>query len=235
LTEVISAHPIELEALSGLRFFSSVPQADLESLAPLLRRRSYKKGEVIYHQEDPPGGLFIILKGIVKMQLVAPSGKLLTIAWMTPGRFFGTASLFLDGARPEEAVAVEACELLLLSRDHLRSFLRQYPDAMDAFLEVLVGRWRDNIERMRDMVFLDVPGRIAKSLLYFSKRPAHDREGSTLVEKLNQHELACLAGTSRESVNKWLHFFARQKWIEVQGGRIRILEPEALRGYTSSL
>ena len=229
VTEVLSPSTSETQVLSRLRFFDNVSEGELASLARSLRRRTYKKGEVVYHQEDPPGSLFIVVKGIVKMQLAATSGKNLTIGWITAGGFFGTMSVLKEGVRPENAVALEPCELLVMGRDQFRSFLRQHPETMDVLLDVVANRWRLSIERLRDVVFLDVPSRIAKELVRFATRtdPASP-DGASLVGKLNQHELAALAGTSRESVNKWLQFFARKGWVEIRSGRIRIIDQEAL-------
>jgi CRP-like cAMP-binding protein len=229
VTEVISPPSTEVQLLSRQRIFASLDAAEIAELARSLRRRTYKKGEVVYHQEDPPGSLFFVSKGIVKMQLVAPNGKHLTIAWIRPGSFFGTISFLQDNVRPENAVALEACDLYVLGREQFRSFLRQHPDVMEVLLEILASRWRGSIDRLRDLVFLDVPGRIAKLIVEFSQRPDETgSEGASLLGRLTQHELASLAATSRESVNKWLQFFARQGWIEVRQGRIRVLDAEAL-------
>lgn len=225
-----SIKPAEIEMLSRLSIFAGVKRDDLQDLVGSMKRRAYRKGEVIYHQEDPPGSLFVVSKGSVKMQLVSPAGKTLTIAWIDPGMFFGTISLYGENMRPENAIALEASELLILDRDKLRAFLRSHADATEVLLGIMATRWRTAFGRLHDVVFLDVPTRMAKVILDLSDRPGlaapEDRD---LIKNLSQPELAAFVGTSRESVNKWLQSFARQGWVEFDRGGVRVLNHAALQ------
>ena len=227
LAEPLSA---EAELLSQINLFADLGPAELNEIAASLKRRSCRKGEVIYHQDDPAGSLFIIAKGAVKMQASSPTGRQITIGWLRAGRYFGTISLYSDALRPENAIALEACDLLVLPREEYRAFVRRHPNAAEAILRVLSERWRYAIQRLCDMACLDVPGRIAKILLDFSRTFGEAQpDGSVVIRHMTQPELAALVGATRESVHNSLHSFARQGWIEFQRGTIHILEPAGLR------
>jgi CRP/FNR family transcriptional regulator, cyclic AMP receptor protein len=226
LVEPVSA---EAEFLSRINLFANLGPAGLMEVAAALKRRTCRKGEVIYHQDDPAGSLFIIVKGAVKMQASSPAGRQITIGWLKAGHFFGTISLYSDAVRPENAIALESCELLVLPREEYQAFVRRHPNAAEAILRVLSDRWRYAIERLCDMACLDVPRRIAKILLDFS--PAFgetEPDGSVVIRHMTQPELAALVGATRESVHNSLHAFARQGWIEFQRGSVRILQPAGL-------
>lgn len=212
-----------VEILRGIRLFSAASPDELAELAGSLKRRSYKKGEVVYHQDDPPGSLFIIASGIVKMLLSSDSGKEITISWSRPGAYFGTASLFDDSVRPDSAVALEPSELLVLPRDELQAYLRRHPEATEIMLQVMAGRFRFMMQRLHDLTMLDVPARLAKVLLQDFALAAESGY------EIPQREIGALIGATRESVNKWLKVFEQRGWIECRHGSVTVLQPDRLR------
>jgi CRP/FNR family transcriptional regulator/CRP/FNR family cyclic AMP-dependent transcriptional regulator len=218
----------EVGLLAGMRLFASVSEADLHGLASHLRYHSYRKGEVIFHQDDPPGSLFFLKSGVVKIQLTSADGKRLTIAWVRPGNFFGTISSVNDRPRPETAIALEASEALLLQREVFQAFLKEHPESAMVMVELLAGRWQSALDLLQNVAFMDVPGRLAKVLLDFPGRVLAGDDPDYMGAP-SQAELASLIGTTRESVNKWLQNFAHQGLIECQGKKIRILNAEGLR------
>jgi CRP/FNR family transcriptional regulator, cyclic AMP receptor protein len=225
MTQVIGS---EVALLARMRLFANVDEADLQSLAAHLRHRSYRRGEVIFHQDDPPGSLFFVKSGIVKIQLTSADGKRITIAWVRPGNIFGTISSVNDRPRPETAVALEASEALLLQREHFQAFLKDHPDSAMVMIELLAERWQSALNLLQNVAFLDVPGRLAKVLLDFPGRRGVDDDPNYMGAP-SQAELASLIGATRESVNKWLQNFAHQGWIECEGKKIHILDAEGLR------
>src|SRR3954464_9055184 len=110
--------PIETEVMSGLSIFTGLAEDELDEVAGKLQRRTFAKGEIIYHRDDLPGSLYILAKGLVKIRLISPTdNRQVTFAWITPGRFFGTISLLDEGHRSSDAVAVEPCQILAMSHD----------------------------------------------------------------------------------------------------------------------
>lgn len=221
----------ETELLARLSIFADLPAPELEELARKLQRRSFAKGEIIYHHDDLPGSLYVLVSGQVKIRLVSQkANRQVTFAWISPGSFFGTISLLDEGHRNSDAVAVEACRILALSREHFRAYLRSHPAAMEALMETMAQRWRKTIQQFYDHAFLDVPGRLAKILLQLAEEQAGDGFKPPIqLKSLSQRELASLAGTTRESINKWLQFFVHQGWVEVNKGTVTIHRPAELR------
>ena len=184
---------------------------------------------MLYHQEDSPGSLFVLLRGRVKIRLLtADRRRQVTLAWVQPGSFFGTTSVFSGGHHNSDAVAVEESEVLVLKGDLFRAYLREHPEVVEDYIESIVDRWSHTIQRFYELAFLDVPGRLAKVLLQFAGDSEQEPE-PVLLKSLTQRDLASLVGTTRESINKWMLFFVRRGWIEFSRGRIKILKPEELR------
>jgi CRP/FNR family transcriptional regulator, cyclic AMP receptor protein len=121
---------------------------------------------------------------------------------------------------------VEPTQLLLLQRDAFLAFLRQRPEAAITLLSVLSRRLRRDAQLVQDAAFLDVPARLARAIL----RLATIDEGGVLhTPRLTQSDLAAVAGTTRETLNKWLGFYADQGLIRWDQSRVTVLQPETLR------
>jgi CRP-like cAMP-binding protein len=198
---------------------------EMDRAAAAMKRRRYAKGEVIYHQDDPPGSLFIVVDGAVKMERSLDNGRQHTIGWVTRGSFFGTHSLFGVVTRTENAVAVTACELLVYGGTEFRDFLHRNPAAVEALLEVVIDKWRGCLDRFSETVLLDVRERTIRVLLRLVNRLGVPGEGGVLhLKDLTQPELASWVGASRESVNRALQSLARSGVIRIDGGKICVLD-----------
>ena len=141
---------------------------------------------------------------------------------------FGELSLFDPGTRTSTASAVTDTVLLSLSQRDLRPWLTGRPEVAEALLQALAQRLRRANEAMADLVFSDVPGRVAKALLDLSEKFGQPQpDGSTLVaHDLTQEELAQLVGASRETVNKSLADFASRGWIRLEARSVILLDAE---------
>jgi CRP-like cAMP-binding protein len=116
-----------------------------------------------------------------------------------------------------------------LERDALFAWLGKYPRVAVDMLQVLANRMRANNERISDLVFMDVPARLAKTLLSLATRFGEPVEaGLKVPHDLTQEELAQLVGSSRETVNKALMDFSNRGWIAREGRAIIIYKPGML-------
>ena len=211
--------------LRGVSLFADLPSADLEELATGLRRRRYARGQVIFTQGDPGSSLCVIEEGRVRIAVGSDEGKELVLRVLGPGDFFGELALLDDEPRSADAIAQEACQLLLLQRADFLEFVEARPKVATLLLAALSRRLRIASQQAQDVVFLDVPARLARTLL----EQAAGQSGERPVCRLTQSELAGLVGATRESVNKWLGYYERQGLIERQRGSVTILKPEGLR------
>lgn len=222
----------DIDFLRRISLFSNLETEDLLAMAARLKRRRFKRGEVVYHQEDLAGSLYLTVTGSLKIRLQSPSGRQLTISTIRPGSFFGTISLLDGQERIADAVALEASELMVLGRDDFREFLNQHPREAQLLLEITAARWRNTMRRLADLAFLDVPGRLARVLL--TRSNAEENRGDTggdLELPMSQVELAALIGTSRETVSRWLTTFAEAELIEGRQGQYRVIDEAGLLRY----
>jgi CRP/FNR family transcriptional regulator/CRP/FNR family cyclic AMP-dependent transcriptional regulator len=228
---VFTAQAAEVDFLREISLFANLDDGDLRLVASRLKRRRFKKGEVVYHQEDLPGSLYLTVSGALKLRLQSPGGKQLTISTILPGSFFGTISLLDGQERLADAIALEASELMVLGRDDFRTFLFEHPRETELLLEITAARWRNTMRRLADLAFLDVPGRLARVLIDLEKHASENGDLSNSARLLTQAELAAQIGTSRETVSRWLKTFTDLGLIERQRGRQRVIDEERLLTY----
>ena len=216
--------------LARIALFAGLGTEDLAGLARDLRRRRYKKDEVIFFCGDPGASLCIIEAGRVKLTLPAPDGRgEVVLARLSPGEFFGELALLDGQPRSADAVATEAVELLMLGREDFLRYLEAHPRLAIALLEELSRRLRRDAEIIQDAAFLDIPGRLARVLLRLAETEGQPGSSGTAISaRLTQTDLAGMVGATRESVNKWLGVYERRGLLRRQGGRIDLLRPEEL-------
>lgn len=217
-------------ALRQVTLFAELPDDRVQELGQMVRRRTYHRGETIFHKGDPGNGLYLITSGQVKVLLPSEAGEEAVLAVLESGDFFGELALFDGLPRSATVVAVTNAEMLILHRDDFLSFVARNPEVTVALFGVLSRRLRATDELIEDAVFLDVPGRLAKRLLDLAER--HGRKTELGVEidlKLTQQDLAAMVGATRESVNKHLGWMRDHRLIQLDRQRIVLLRPDELR------
>jgi CRP/FNR family transcriptional regulator len=143
---------------------------------------------------------------------------------------FGELSLFDPGPRTATATAVAETQLIALGHEDLTAFLSGRPKVAATMLAALARRLRRTNENLSDLVFTDVPGRVAKALLDLSNRFGRASEDGILVaHDLTQEELAQLVGASRETVNKALADFATRGWIKLEARAVVLIDVERIQ------
>src|SRR4030095_725748 len=188
-----------------------------------------RKGEVVFSEGEPGDSLYIVLSGKVKIGRRATDGRQNLIALMGPSDMVGELSPF--AAAPPTAVppAVVDTRLARLRKQALRPWLTHRPEIAEQLLRVLARRLRRTNDALADLIFTDVPGRVAKNLLQMAGRFG-TRDGGVLrvTHDLTQEELAQLVGAARETVSKALAAFASRGWLRLDGKSVIILDPERL-------
>jgi CRP/FNR family cyclic AMP-dependent transcriptional regulator len=216
----------EAQVLRALPFLAGLTEGELERVAAGVRRRSYRRGDLIHHEDDLAGDGFVVTRGHVKHRLTAFDGRQITHKYSPPGSFFGMLSVLDHKRRAGDAVAVTDCELLVIDRGSIADLREKHPEATAALLEAYTNGFRHLLSLIHDLAFLSVPMRLAKVLLQYAET---DDAGLYIPPYLNQLELAFLVGTTRESVNQTLKRFAREGWVALDRRVIRIVDAEALR------
>jgi CRP/FNR family transcriptional regulator, cyclic AMP receptor protein len=207
----------------------ALPAAVLEQLATAMQRRLYKRGQVIFHQDDPGASVHVIESGRIKVVLASPDGEELLLRVLGEGELFGELAL-LDG-RPRSAtvIALEDTVTHVLERSSFLDFLRNHPDAALDLCRALAELIRRLTEQVEDLALLDVPRRLERKLLELADAPGESTpQGVRIDVRLTQSELASMIGTSRASVNHYRAALEARGIIRRDGQRIILRRPEAL-------
>jgi CRP/FNR family transcriptional regulator, cyclic AMP receptor protein len=218
------------DALSEAPLFEALSEEDARALRAKVHVVRLDRGERLFSEGDQGDRLYIILSGKIKLTKAASDGRENLLSVHGPGEMFGELSLFDPVPRTSSATAITQAELAGLAHDALRTWLATRPEVAWHLLQALAQRLRRINEVKADLVFTDVPGRVAKALLDLAERfGVQTPEGIQVNHDLTQEELAQLVGASRETVNKALADFAVRGWIQLAAKSVLISDSDRLR------
>lgn len=210
--------------------FAPLTDEDAEALLASMTRHKIARGQELFHEGEQGDTLYVLTAGKVKLGRRSPDGRENLLAILGEGEMLGELSLFDPGPRTATATAVADTELVGLAHGAMTAYLGTRPEVAMTMLSALAARLRRTNEALGDLVFTDVPGRVAKALLDLSRRfgqPAGD--GILVAHDLTQEELAQLVGASRETVNKALADFSSRGWIKLEARAVTLIDPERLQ------
>lgn len=223
----VSFRAVDAEAvarvLARAPVFSALSDAERTELVGHVRARRFSRDEVVFHRDDPAGHLYVILSGTVKVSIPDEEGHEIVVAVEREGACFGELALFDDAPRSATVTAIDETQVVTLAREDFLRVLERSPRATREILRLLARTVRRASGRIEDLVFLDVPGRVAKCLLDLAT--AHAR---TEIE-LTQDDLAAFVGATRVSVNRALADLESQGAIAVGRRHIAVKDPALLR------
>jgi CRP/FNR family transcriptional regulator, cyclic AMP receptor protein len=207
-------------------FFSGLDDRIVERLIPHALTRKVKKGTLLFRKGDVGTNLYAVCAGAVRVSAPSDQGKDAVFNLIVPGEIFGEIAFLDGGPRTADAVMIESGELMVIERRDFLPLLHDYPKLALRLLEILCGRLRRTSEQVEDIVFLGLKARLAKALLYL-----YEHSSSTPGQKLRvtQREISQLIGVSRESANKQLRSWQRQKWVRLERGGLSILSLDVLK------
>ncbi len=213
------------ERLRSAPLFTALDDDAAAALRASMVDQRLAKGDVLFHEGEPGDKLYLIESGKIKLGHTAPDGRESLIAVLGAGEMLGELSLFDPGARTATAVAVTKTKVLSMGHEALLPWLVGRPDLAAALLASLARRLRKTNEAMADLVFSDVPGRVAKALLDLGLKFGEETPDGLLVSHdLTQEELAQLVGASRETVNKALADFSARAWIRIEQRQVTLMD-----------
>jgi CRP/FNR family cyclic AMP-dependent transcriptional regulator len=209
--------------------FGGLSAAELDRVLGFARIESHRARETIFLKGSPGRGLLAVLEGRVQIRAPGADGREVTLNIIEPGEVFGEIAL-LDGRdRSADAVAMTACKLLVIDRREFVPFLKHNAEIALRLMAVLCDRLRRTTEQVEDLLFLNLSSRLAKKLLSLAAGGERQSQGIRLKHKLSQRELANLVGFSRESVNKQLAAWQKDRLIQVDDGAITLLDEPQLQ------
>lgn len=216
--------------LAETQIFGELDEASLRKLGERATQRTYDKGQLIFHQGDLAGSLFVMREGLVKVFVTSEAGDEMVLVTLRPPDTFGELAL-LDGLeRSASAEAVEPTTVVELDRNTFLELLDSNPHMTEALLQSMGRVLRRLTEQASDLVFLDLHGRVAKLLVTIADdRGTPLAAGQELDLQLTQSDLARMVGGSRQSVNQILRSFERRGYLDIEGRKVIVKEAEQLK------
>jgi CRP/FNR family cyclic AMP-dependent transcriptional regulator len=217
------------DVLRQAPMFAGLDEEAVVALRSAMHEVRLRRGEVLFHEGDQGDELYVVIEGKVKLGRTSADGRENLLSVLGPGQMFGELSLFDPGPRSSTATGITDTVMLALGQEQLMTWLSGRPEVARGLLLQLASRLRHLNEAVADLVFSDVPGRVAKQLLDLARRFGKPTDGGIDVHHdLTQEELAQLVGASRETVNKALADFAHRGWIRLEQRAVVILDVERL-------
>jgi CRP/FNR family cyclic AMP-dependent transcriptional regulator len=217
----------EILARAGL--FQGVEPSAVAALTEQLQPVDFPRGHTVFAEGDPGDRLYIAISGKVKIGRRSPDGQENLLTIMGPSDMFGELSIFDPGPRTSSATTITEVRAVSMDRDALRAWIADRPAIAEQLLRMLARRLRRTNSNLADMIFTDVPGRVAKQLLLLAQRfGTQEGEAMRVTHDLTQEEIAQLVGASRETVNKALADFAHRGWIRLEGKSVLISDSERM-------
>ena len=218
-----------MDGLGNAPLFAALDDEAAAALRSCMHEVSLARGRTLFNEGDPGDRLYVVTAGKIKLGRSAADGRENLLAILGRGEMFGELSLFDPGPRTATATAVTDATLIGLGHDDFQPWLTGRPGVAGQLLAALAKRLRRTNEAMADLVFSDVPGRVAKALLDLAKRfGVQSEDGLHVTHDLTQEELAQLVGASRETVNKALADFASRGFLRLEARAVVILDIERL-------
>ncbi|MCP1388500.1 Crp/Fnr family transcriptional regulator [Corynebacterium sp. TA-R-1] len=217
------------DTLARAGIFQGVDPEAVSALISEMETVTFPRGTTIFDEGEPGDRLYIIVGGKVKLARHAPDGRENLLSVMGPSDMFGELSIFDPGPRTSSAVCVTEVTAATMDSTMLKHWIEDHPEISQQLLRVLARRLRRTNASLADLIFTDVPGRVAKTLLQLANRFGTQEGGALRVNHdLTQEEIAQLVGASRETVNKALATFAHRGWIRLEGKSVLIVNTEHL-------
>ncbi len=215
--------------LKRFNFLDTMTHEEMESLSEMVVTNEVKKKQPIYLAGDPSENLYFLKEGRVKITRIDESGKEFTLTLLEPGEIFGELGLFDDSPRETTAVALEDSIICLMKRQDFEKYAAQKPELSLKLTKLMGLRLRQIENRIEELLFRDVPSRLARLLLRLvDQHPRQTKQGVRINIKLSQQELANLIGATREMTSMVLNSFKKQGLINVEAKYIYIMNRNQL-------
>ena len=221
-----------VELLKSVTLFADLGEAELERFSHVAVPRTFPAGTRVFHEGDNSDACYIVSEGSFRVTREHSDGRAITLATLGPGEIFGELAMLDGDRRSASAEALSDGELLALPAGDVRSLLARHPEIALKLVAGLVRRLRAANVRLSRQSFQTVPSRVAGILSQLSREAEDDNApGDEVTIRMNQTDLAQLAGTSRESVSRFLADLERSGVVRSGRGRVTILDPAKLHNY----
>ena len=207
-----------------------LPRPAREAVFAATRRRSFAKGEVVFHEGDPADALHLVVSGHLSVQVSTPQGDRATLNVLGPGAHVGELALLPDGRtqqRSATVTALDATETRVLSASAFEKLRQAHPEVTEILVTLLADRVRELSERLLEAMYDGLDRRLYRCL-YRIGRVYVDGPGPVTIP-MTQDQLSDLVGGTRPTVNQVLQRLVEQGVVELGRGRVVLLDVQTLR------
>lgn len=208
--------------------FGALDDAALDTLAATGRLRRYRRGQAVFVAGDPGGDLVVVAEGRLKVVSRSAEGSDVVLSVATVGDTLGELSLLDGAARSATVEAAQEAAVVWLPAAAVVAVLRANADLAEELLRQQAAAIRKTSGMVADLVFLDLPRRVAKYVVEHADHRGHAELG------LSQTELAAAVGGVRQSVNGALRGLERRGWIRMSGRTVTVHDRAALERYAAA-
>jgi len=217
--------------LAANSLFAGCKPDELSDILQRGQQRSFKRGQEMMAQGDEGDSLFIVIAGLARVSMVAANGREIILDYAEPGSVLGEIAFLDRGERTASVHAIEPVEALVLSRAAFDEIVARHQGLAMRLLQAMACRLRQNNAVLEAERAYPSGPRLARFLLRLmmtaEEDKSHGGEGR-LKLALSQSELGSFAGMSREQINRQLAAWADTGVIQLKGGRVSIVDREAL-------
>jgi CRP-like cAMP-binding protein len=216
--------------LKYVPIFSELNDSTIEQISKIGLRKTFKKDSVVLFEHETGSALFVIVEGKVKISRVSEDGREVILTILNDSDFFGEMAI-LDGmSRSANVTAMEDSELYIIQRNDFITLLQTHPEISIALLKELTQRMRASDLKIKSLSLKDAEGKVATVILQLADDIGKIKNGTVEIEKLPlQHDLANMAGTSRETISRTLHSLVKKQLIELKGSKLKIINYEKFK------
>ncbi|HXE73802.1 MAG TPA: Crp/Fnr family transcriptional regulator [Candidatus Nitrosotenuis sp.] len=222
---------LDIEAvLRQVPLFEGLSEEDLAHLRTIVHTRSYPRGTYLCEQGGAGEEFLILIAGSVKVDVLTPEGKELTLTLLKPYHHLGEMALLDDSPRSANVVALEDTRVLAVHKHDFRRILEKHPQMFFPIVRHLARRLRVLTEDVASLAYLDAYSRVARKVLHLADQLGVDTEkGEVLIpHPITHQELANLVGATRETVTKILNEMKDRGLLSIDQHKIKILQKAEL-------
>jgi CRP-like cAMP-binding protein len=203
---------------------ADLPAEDVRQLLSIARRRTFEKGEVVFHRDDLAESLHLVVRGHFAVRLQTELGESVLLDVLGPGQSFGELALLVpDSRRSATVAALETGETRSVFRDDFATLQTRHPGVKDILLRLLAEQLRRSSDRIVEAHYVDAETRALRRVCELA-----ETYGGGVVP-LTQEDLAAMAGTSRATVNRVLREEQSRGTLGLRRGRVAVLDADGLR------
>ncbi|MBI3910872.1 MAG: Crp/Fnr family transcriptional regulator [Armatimonadetes bacterium] len=223
MTDTVPTNEV-LARLGEVPFLRGLPGHVLDTIRRGGTVRRYPRGELLFQRGEAAKGLFVVLRGSVRVYQIADTGREHILTVERPGNSVAELPLFDEGPYPASAEAAEDSVLFTLGRERFAALLREYPEVAHRVIAALAQRLRRLVQTVEELALKEVRQRVAAMLLRLA-----EQHGPEFTLPTSNEQLAAQLGTVREVVSRAINGFAHDGLIELEGRQVRILDLKELR------